>query len=169
MRRHVRLCTGTNIPKYHATYNFSADILLGILWRREQQSSPKLWRLYTNVHITISKKGRVFASTTVGKSNLVKYNSFLVSALPTAEDQDPRRLLLLYQWCSERKTRPRRALCPYGVVYGQSHKVSRNTYGCYNFNTANGSMQETAATATRWSPHTKYLYSKTRFQAASES
>jgi len=30
-------------------------------------------------------------------------------------------------------------------------------------------MQGTAATANRWSPDTKYLFSKTGFQAASES
>lgn len=93
---------------------------------------------YNNLHITLSKKSRVFANTNVRAPNLAKYNPFLVSALPTVEDQDPRWLLLLYQWRSERNTRPRRALCPYGVVYGQSHKVSRNTYSFFNFITTNG-------------------------------
>jgi len=45
---------------------------------------------YNNLHITLSKKSRVFANTNVRAPNLAKYNPFLVSALPTVEDQDPR-------------------------------------------------------------------------------
>ena len=61
------------ITEDHATYTFSIDILLGILWKKEQQTPPKLWLVYTNVHITLSKKSRIFVSTTVRASNFAKY------------------------------------------------------------------------------------------------
>ena len=79
------------VPTFRRTMLPTHSVYINYLEYYEEGGSKHLRNFgCTNVHITLSKRSRVFANTNVRASNLAKHKPFLVSALPTVEDQDPR-------------------------------------------------------------------------------
>ena len=71
---------------------------------------------------------RIYVFGTISSVDMYLYKlmslMFVFAEIPSTENQDLRRLLLLHKRSARRAVRPRRTVRTYGPVYGRGYQVS---------------------------------------------